>query len=70
MEDLRNAMSYCANLLGCILTLTCYGVLTVAIHEEFMPGSRNGVSGGETVVEYTNTHSMGESALGGAPGVL
>jgi len=63
-------MSACVNLLGGILTLTCYGVVFIAVHEKFIPSSRNGDTRGEIIVGYTNPHGMGEGCTVGSPRCL
>jgi len=56
-------MSACAELLGGILALTCYGAMFITVHETFIPSPRNGGTVGDVVAEYNNPHGMGEECI-------
>ena len=70
MEDLKDSMFGCASLLGGVLTLAFYSAIFVTLHERLIPNPRNGVGGGESIVEYTDTQKSGERCLVGAPRCL
>lgn len=63
-------MFACAELLGGILALTCYGVMFITVHETFIPSPRNGGTRGDIVVEYNNPHGMGERSTVESSGCL
>lgn len=57
MEELRNAMFACVNILSGILTLSLYGAVIVTLHDKILPDTQLPETLEITVVP-NNTHSL------------